>query len=69
MTNQHPAKSKEKDSFFSSTAAKIKNGMNSFAAMNEREVEDMTLDFFYKPHTISLLFVSVFAAMYFAFIR
>jgi hypothetical protein len=36
----------------------------AFLAMNERAVEDI-----YKPHTISLLFFSIFAAMYFAFIR
>lgn len=37
--------------------------------MNERAVEDQTLKFFYKPHTITALFGSIFAAMYFAFIR
>jgi phosphatidylserine synthase 1 len=41
----------------------------SFQAMNERAVEDMTLNFFYKPHTISLLVISIFGAMYFAFTR
>jgi hypothetical protein len=41
----------------------------AFLAMNERAVEDINLNFFYKPHTISLLFFSIFAAMYFAFIR
>lgn len=41
----------------------------SFLSMNERAVEDMTLNFFYKPHTISLLFGSIAAAMYFAFTR
>lgn len=42
---------------------------SSFLSMNERAVEDMTLNFFYKPHTITALFGSIFAAMYFAFIR
>lgn len=42
---------------------------NSFLAMNSRDVEDVTLNFFYKPHTITLLFCSIFAAMYFAFTR
>lgn len=43
--------------------------IESFLAMNERAVEDMTLNFFYKPHTITLLLCSIFAAMYFAFTR
>lgn len=41
----------------------------SFQAMNERAVEDMTLNFFYKPHTISLLVISIFVAMFYAFTR
>lgn len=41
----------------------------SFLSMNERAVEDMTLNFFYKPHTITLLLCSIAAAMYFAFTR
>lgn len=44
-------------------------GKNSFLAMNERAVEDMTINLFYKPHTITLLLCSIFAAMYFAFTR
>jgi phosphatidylserine synthase 1 len=41
----------------------------AFLAMNERAVEDINLNFFYKPHTISLLLFSIFASMYFAFTR
>lgn len=41
----------------------------TFAVMNEREVEDISLTFFYKPHTILLLLVSILGVMYFAFIR
>lgn len=41
----------------------------SFLSMNERAVEDMTLNFFYKPHTITLLLCSIAASMYFAFTR
>jgi len=37
--------------------------------VNERPVDDISLDFFYKPHTITLLAVSVLAVMYFAFVR
>ncbi|KAI8036665.1 hypothetical protein M5D96_010466 [Drosophila gunungcola] len=41
----------------------------TFVIVNERPVDDISLDFFYKPHTITLLAVSVLAVMYFAFVR
>ena len=41
----------------------------SYIQMNERPVDEISLDFFYKPHTITLLLVSIFGVMYFAFIR
>lgn len=37
--------------------------------INEQQVEDITLDFFYKPHTITLLTFTVVSIMYFAFTR
>lgn len=37
--------------------------------MNERPVDDISIEFFYKPHTITLIFVSIIGVMYFAFIR
>nr|XP_023999997.1 phosphatidylserine synthase 1 [Salvelinus alpinus] len=37
--------------------------------INEQQVEDITLDFFYKPHTITLLTCTVLSLMYFAFTR
>ncbi|XP_052439971.1 phosphatidylserine synthase 1 isoform X2 [Carassius gibelio] len=40
-----------------------------FRMINEQQVEDITIDFFYKPHTITLLTVTVFSIMYFAFTR
>lgn len=40
-----------------------------FRMMNEQQVEEITLDFFYKPHTITLLTVTVLSLMYFAFTR
>ncbi|XP_070493758.1 phosphatidylserine synthase-like [Chironomus tepperi] len=49
--------------------SKVKEFTESFQKMNERAVEDMTLNFFYKPHTITLLLCTVIAAMYFAFTR
>lgn len=41
----------------------------TFLVVNERPVDDISLDFFYKPHTVTLLLVSVLAVMYFAFVR
>lgn len=41
----------------------------TFLVVNERPVDDISLDFFYKPHTITLLAVSALAVMYFAFVR
>uniref|UniRef100_A0A674CPZ4 Uncharacterized protein n=1 Tax=Salmo trutta TaxID=8032 RepID=A0A674CPZ4_SALTR len=38
-----------------------------FRMINEQQVEDITLDFFYKPHTITLLTCTVLSLMYFAF--
>lgn len=40
-----------------------------FQMMNEQQVEDICIDFFYKPHTITLLTVTVLSLMYFAFTR
>lgn len=41
----------------------------TFVVINERPVDDISLEFFYKPHTITLLAVSIIGVMYFAFIR
>ncbi|XP_071487177.1 phosphatidylserine synthase 1-like [Diadema antillarum] len=38
-----------------------------FRYINEQEVEDITLEFFYKPHTLTLLLVAVIGTFYFAF--
>lgn len=40
-----------------------------FISMNERPVDDISLEFFYKPHTVTLLAVSIISVMYFAFVR
>uniref|UniRef100_A0A8B9LP87 Phosphatidylserine synthase n=1 Tax=Astyanax mexicanus TaxID=7994 RepID=A0A8B9LP87_ASTMX len=40
-----------------------------FRMINEQQVEDITLNFFYKPHTITLLTFTVISIMYFAFTR
>lgn len=42
---------------------------DTFVIMNERPVDDISLEFFYKPHTITLLAVSAFGVMSFAFVR
>ena len=40
-----------------------------FRIINEKSVDDITLAFFYKPHTITLLTVSVVGLVYSAFTR
>ncbi|KAK3754742.1 hypothetical protein RRG08_019902 [Elysia crispata] len=37
--------------------------------INERSVDDISLDFFYKPHTITLLITCISGLLYFAFTR
>jgi phosphatidylserine synthase I, putative len=40
---------------------------NLFTSINERPVDDISIQFFYKPHTISLLIVSIVLVLYTAF--
>uniref|UniRef100_A0A7N6BF37 Phosphatidylserine synthase n=1 Tax=Anabas testudineus TaxID=64144 RepID=A0A7N6BF37_ANATE len=40
-----------------------------FRMINEQQVNDICIDFFYKPHTITLLTVTVLSLMYFVFTR
>ncbi|MCJ8746375.1 hypothetical protein PDJAM_G00140990 [Pangasius djambal] len=40
-----------------------------FRMINEQQVEDITIEFFYKPHTITLLTCTIISIMYFAFTR
>ncbi|PSN46293.1 Phosphatidylserine synthase 1 [Blattella germanica] len=42
---------------------------DSFYSINERAVDDISIEFFYKPHTITLLAVSIAAVIYSAFTR
>lgn len=42
---------------------------DKFSSINERPVDDISLEFFYKPHTITLLAVSIAFVVYFSFIR
>jgi phosphatidylserine synthase 1 len=41
----------------------------TFEEINDRPVDDISLDFFYKPHTISLLLACIFGLTYIAFTR
>ena len=41
----------------------------TFDDINDRPVDDISLEFFYKPHTISLLLACIFGLMYIAFTR
>lgn len=40
-----------------------------FRMINEQQVDDICIEFFYKPHTITLLTVTLLSLMYFAFAR
>lgn len=68
MTEPRTIRSKSEDPI-SADKISLDVKMKSFLAMNERAVEEQTLNFFYRPHTITLLFSSIFAVMYFAFTR
>ena len=52
-----------------SESSKRHSGTDSFPNINERPVEDISIEFFYKPHTITLLLISICAVIYFAFVR
>ena len=40
-----------------------------FRLINEQSVEDINLEFFYKPHTLTLLLAALIATVYFAFTK
>lgn len=48
---------------------KLRPGTDSFFNINEKPVDDISIEFFYKPHTITLLLLSIGAVIYFAFVR
>lgn len=50
-------------------SARLALQQDPFISVNERPVDDISLDFFYKPHTVTLLAVSIISVMYFAFVR
>uniref|UniRef100_A0AAQ4R3J1 Phosphatidylserine synthase n=1 Tax=Gasterosteus aculeatus aculeatus TaxID=481459 RepID=A0AAQ4R3J1_GASAC len=58
------------DSVFPRTPRKEDVNYNlHFRLINEQQVDDICLDFFYKPHTITLLTLTVLSLMYFAYTR
>ena len=40
-----------------------------FHAMNEKEVDNITIELFYKPHTVTLLICLIAGLLYVAFSR
>ncbi|KAG7207559.1 hypothetical protein KM043_009184 [Ampulex compressa] len=48
---------------------KLRHGTDSFPNINERPVDDISIEFFYKPHSITLLLISIGAVIYSAFAR
>lgn len=48
---------------------RLRTGTDSFPNINERPVDDISIEFFYQPHTITLLLISIGAVIYFAFVR
>ncbi|XP_012285741.1 phosphatidylserine synthase 1 isoform X2 [Orussus abietinus] len=48
---------------------KLLSGTDSFSNINERPVDDISIEVFYTPHTITLLLTSIGAVIYFAFVR
>lgn len=51
------------------TEKRSRSPTDPFITVNERPVDDISLDLFYKPHTVTLLAVSIISVMYFAFVR
>lgn len=60
---------KERTMSGSSTMLCNSEYMDAFSSINERPVDDISLEFFYKPHTITLLAVSIASVIYTAFVR
>jgi len=49
--------------------AEVTNSRNDYKSVNERPVDDISLDYLYKPHTISLMVVCVLGLTFTAFTR
>lgn len=48
---------------------KLRHGTDSFPNINERPVDDISIELFYKPHSITLLLIAIGAVIYSAFTR
>ena len=53
----------------SDNSMELNEDSDHFTAMNEHPVDDISLDFFYKPHTLTLLSSSVLWLLYSALTR
>lgn len=60
---------KVKDKAMPATRKESTDHVDAFSSINERPVDDISLEFFYKPHTITLLAVSIASVIYSAFVR
>lgn len=67
--NKNMKDTKERTMSGSSTTLYNNEYMDAFSSINERPVDDISLEFFYKPHTITLLAVSIASVIYTAFVR
>ncbi|XP_065347506.1 phosphatidylserine synthase [Cloeon dipterum] len=68
--NQEEARARMKaDNLFQMHPSRPRKQKSVFSEVNERGVDDITLEVFYKPHTITLLLVSICVIMYIAFTR
>ena len=52
-----------------STASEGSDASDHFVSINERPVDDISLEFFYRPHTLMLMFVCVCGITWSAFTR
>ena len=48
---------------------RLRHGTDSFPNINEQPVDDISIEFFYKPHSITLLLIAIGAVIYSAFTR
>lgn len=69
LQNRKPKRSKNYDDDDCLEGYRLRSGTDSFPNINERPVEDISIEFFYEPHTITLLIISICAVIYFAFVR
>ncbi|XP_017494696.1 PREDICTED: phosphatidylserine synthase 1-like [Rhagoletis zephyria] len=69
MTSPQEERQQTSSSSSSAASLSVRDINHHFYAINERPVDDISLEFFYKPHTITLLVTAFFAVFYTAFTR